>query len=390
MTISRMLRGLAFIGLGVAVLSAVFTPLPAAAKYASLVMDAETGRIVHSVNSDTRNYPASLTKMMTLYLIFDALKKGELSLEDRFDVSARAARQPSSRLGLKKGDSFSVETAILALAIKSANDVASAVSENMAKSERDFALKMTAKARQLGMSRTIFRNASGLPHRGQQSTARDMAILAQRLLKDFPDYYHYFGMTEFTHMGKRHRTHNKLLKSYDGADGIKTGYIRASGFNLVASVKRHGHRLIGVVFGSRSPRQRSQHMTSLLDKGFRTLVPQLTVAERKQQTKVRNHRRIIKSRKGRLWGVQVGAVNKYDPAFEIARKAVSKAPGLLAAGTIKVVPLQKKNGRTVYRARILGIGKRDAYQACRILKKRSMHCMPLTVKPGIELAAAGN
>ncbi len=252
---------------GISVLSAS----PGLAKYASVIMDAETGRVVHAVNANTRNYPASLTKMMTLYMVFEALEDGRLSMDQRLKVSARAARQPSSKLGLRRGQTITVEQAILAMVTKSANDVAAAVAEKLGGSERKFALAMTATARRLGMERTIFRNASGLPHRGQQSTARDMAVLARALITDFPRHYHFFSTKTFSYGGLRHRNHNKFLATYDGADGIKTGYIRASGFNLVASARRGGHRLIGVVFGGRSPRARDRHMARLLDRGFRLL-----------------------------------------------------------------------------------------------------------------------
>ncbi|MCZ6467248.1 MAG: D-alanyl-D-alanine carboxypeptidase, partial [Alphaproteobacteria bacterium] len=253
--------------MGISVLSAS----PGLAKYASVIMDAETGRVVHAVNANTRNYPASLTKMMTLYMVFAALEDGRLSMDQRLKVSARAARQPSSKLGLRKGQTITVKQAILAMVTKSANDVAATVAEALSGSERNFALTMTATARRLGMDRTIFRNASGLPHRGQQSTARDMAVLARALITDFPRHYHFFSTRTFTFGGIRHRNHNKMIATYDGADGIKTGYIRASGFNLVASAKRGDRRLIGVVFGGRSARGRDRHMATLLDKGFRVL-----------------------------------------------------------------------------------------------------------------------
>lgn len=265
----------------------LLTPQAAAAKYASFVMDVETGRVLHAENADTRNYPASLTKMMTLYLVFEALDKGKLTLNQKFSASARAARQPSSKLGLNRGETVTVREAIMALVTKSANDVASMVAEEIGGTERQFAMIMTAKARQLGMSRTTFRNASGLPHRGQTSTARDMATLARRLLTDYPHYYHYFSAAEFNYDGARHKNHNNLLRKYAGTDGIKTGYIRASGFNLVASVVRNGHRLVGVVFGGRSPRARDRHMMALLDEGFdtisRTMLAKTTPQPRPEQ-----------------------------------------------------------------------------------------------------------
>lgn len=378
-------------GLAALLLSAAFllalASTPVHAKYASLVMDAETGRVLHAVNADTRNYPASLTKMMTLYLVFEALDKGRLSLDLGLDVSARAARQPASRLGLGKGTTISVGDAILALVTKSANDVATVIAENYSGSERRFALVMTAKARSLGMSRTTFRNASGLPHRGQLTTARDMAILARRLLTDFPQYYHYFSTDTFHYDGVSHRNHNKLLASYEGTDGIKTGYIRASGFNLVASARRGGERLIGVVFGGDSPGARDRHMAKLLDKGFRKLgtAPQQAKRLPPPLPPSRQSARKSAGKSGSQWGIQVGAYKSYSPAYAIAVKARARAPAYLEGGRIRIVSNGKR--RPLYRARILGLSKRQAYRACRVLEKRNMPCMELRLR--IQLAQAG-
>ena len=372
---------------------------PVLAKYASLVMDAETGRVLHEINADTRNYPASLTKMMTIYLVFDALKNDLWTLNTRLRVSTRAARQPASRLGLRRGQRISVEDAILALVTKSANDVATIVAENMSGSERGFALKMTATARKLGMSRTTFRNASGLPHRGQLSTARDMGVLARALLRDFPVFYRYFSTDRFSYRGVIHRNHNKLLRTYDGVDGIKTGYIRASGFNLVASAHRDGRRVIAVIFGGNSPNSRNALMTRLLNLGFKALDrgPVRVAASGKAKTRIAKAkpRPMPVSRakpktvlpKNRRWGVQVGAFARYAQAFDAARSAVEAVPALLSHGSIKVVPLRKRNGKTLQRARIHGISKKQAYRACRTLKKRKKHCMELKMPDGYQVAA---
>ncbi|HIP77618.1 MAG TPA: D-alanyl-D-alanine carboxypeptidase, partial [Kiloniellaceae bacterium] len=199
----------------------------AQARYASIVVDADTGQVLHAVNADTRNYPASLTKMMTLYMVFDALENGKLRLDQQLPVSKRAAGMPPSKIGLKRGETISVRNAILALVTKSANDVAVVVAEALAGKETTFAQVMTKRARSLGMSRTTFRNASGLPNRGQKSTARDMSRLAKALMSDFPQHYHFFAVSKFSYKGRTYRSHNKLLRSYKGTDGIKTGYIRA-------------------------------------------------------------------------------------------------------------------------------------------------------------------
>lgn len=364
-------------------------------------MDAETGRVIHQINADTRNYPASLTKMMTIYIIFEALESQLWTPRTLLRVSARAARQPASRLGLRRGKRITVEEAILALVTKSANDVATVVAENLSGSERAFALKMTATARRLGMTRTTFRNASGLPHRGQLSTARDMGILARALIRNFPVYYRYFSTERFSFGGVTHRNHNKLLKTYDGVDGIKTGYIRASGFNLVASAYRNGQRVIGVIFGGNSPNSRNILMARLLNLGFKAMgnaarpviasaEPTLRAAPAKRKTRIApatRTSRLAPVPKNRRWGVQVGAYARYSQAYEAARRAIEIAPALLADGKIKIVPLKKRNGRTLQRARIKGISKQQAYQACRFLKKKKTNCMEIKMRDGYRVAA---
>ena len=216
----------------------------AKAKYASFVINENTKRIYHNTNADTRNYPASLTKIMTLYMVFDALKNKKISMNTKFKISKRAARQPPSKLNLSAGSSITVKNAILALITKSANDVATVVAENLGKSERNFAKLMTKKARKLGMTRTTFKNASGLPNRGQLSTARDMAILGIAIRKNHPNFFKLFKTKSFVYKGIKYTNHNNLLSNYSGTDGIKTGYTNASGFNLVASVERNGQRII--------------------------------------------------------------------------------------------------------------------------------------------------
>ena len=363
----------------------------ATAKYASIVVNAKTGEIVHGTNVDTRNYPASLTKIMTLFMVFEALDAKKWTLRKRLKVSYRAARQPASKLGLRAGQTISVEDAVLALVTKSANDVAVVVAENMHKTERKFALAATALARKIGMTRTTFRNASGLPHRGQLSTARDMARLAQVLIHRHGKFYHYFSRTQFSYDGRKHRNHNKLLASYEGADGIKTGYIRASGFNLAASAKRQDTRVIGVIFGGNSSKHRNKLMTRLLNKGFRIIDssnrPQIAETKEKLERKPTKTTQVIKRSSKTQWGVQVGAYNRYAQARESAQIAMDLATNHLAAGVIQVVPLTTRRGRTLYRSRIHGLGKRTAYAACRILERKNRPCMELRVKDGLEFAS---
>lgn len=265
---SSWLRRLALLGLAVTVLAFAAPLRSAEAKYASIVIDAATGTVLHETNADTRNYPASLTKMMTLYLVFEALERGEITFNTKLKVSSKAAKQQPSKLNLKTGATISVEDAILALVTKSANDVAMVVAEGLGKSEAGFAKLMNAKAKALGMTRTIFYNPHGLPDKRQLSTARDMATLSVALMRDFPQYYHFFATNNFTYKGKRYDNHNKLLASYSGVDGIKTGYTRASGFNISVSAVRDGRRLIAVVFGGKTSAARNSHASDLLDQAF--------------------------------------------------------------------------------------------------------------------------
>ena len=254
-----------------AVVSVALSAETAEARYASIVIEAESGRVLHAVNADTKNYPASLTKMMTLYMTFDALERGELSLNDKLKVSRRAAGMTPSKLGLGAGTSIAVEDAIYALVTKSANDVAVVLAERLGGTEIEFAKMMTSRARDLGMKSTSFRNASGLPNRGQLSTAHDMARLSQALLYDHGAHYHYFATKSFRWGGRVYRSHNRLLDKLPGTDGLKTGYIRASGFNIAASTERGGVRLITVVFGGQTGALRDAHARRLTEAAFSRL-----------------------------------------------------------------------------------------------------------------------
>ncbi len=238
---------------------------------AALVMDAETGRVLYARSGDAARAPASLTKIMTLYLLFDQIKAGRMTLADEISISGNAASQKPTKLGVKKGDKITVEQAIYALVIQSANDVAVAVAEHIGGSEQAFARMMTQRARDLGMKRTTFRNPSGLPDAGQITTARDMAILSRAVMRNHPDLYRYFSATEFTFRGKTTKTHNRVLTGLAGANGIKTGYTRASGYNLTTSAERNGKRLIGVVLGGDSWKARDDEMKAMLEAWFAQL-----------------------------------------------------------------------------------------------------------------------
>jgi D-alanyl-D-alanine carboxypeptidase len=239
-----------------------------AAVHASIVIDAQSGRVLESSNADTLAYPASLTKLMTLYLVFGALARRTLKLDQQLPVSAHAAAQAATRLGLHSGERITVEDAILAIVTKSANDAAVVLAEALGGSEDHFAGMMTAAASKLGMEQTVFRNASGLPDPRQHTTARDMATLARALILDYPQYYHFFSTRSFVFHGRLISGHDHLLGEYPGTDGLKTGYTRASGYNLVTSAVHKGRRLIGVVMGGATFRARDARMMALLDTGF--------------------------------------------------------------------------------------------------------------------------
>jgi D-alanyl-D-alanine carboxypeptidase len=228
------------------------------------VVDANSGKVMEAVNADSPRYPASLTKIMTLYLLFERLEAGKIKLSTEMPVSAHAAAQAPSKLGLKPGQSVDVATAIRAIVTKSANDVAVTIAEALASNETEFAKQMTAKARALGMKHTNYHNASGLPDDRQLTTARDQAILGRAIQDRFPKYYHYFSTRTFAYHGRKMRNHNHLLGRVDGVDGIKTGYIHESGFNIITSVHRNGRHIVAVVFGGRSASARDARATSLI------------------------------------------------------------------------------------------------------------------------------
>ncbi len=362
------------------------------AGYASIILDADTGEVLRSRNADPRNYPASLTKLMTLYMVFVELDSGRLQLSDTLAVSKRAAGQPASKLGLKRGQSITVRQAIMALATKSANDVATVVAEAISGTEREFAVSMTNQARNLGMKRTRFRNASGLPNRKQLSSARDMSVLAMAILRDFPHFYDYFSLKSFTYDGKTHRTHNNLLNRYPGMDGMKTGYIRASGFNLVASAKREGRRVIAVVFGGRTAKSRDQHMIKLLDLGFERMA-QRDRSRGVKQFAVLNKIPVPVFKPGAnrqllsaillpppprpiigQWAIQIGAYRSITAAETALRVAFTRLSKLLVNASAALTPVEMKRGHVLYRARFLGLHKGEARQACISLKAVTMPC----------------
>lgn len=423
-TISRSLGGGVFATLWIfAMALLVAAQAEANPRYASIVVDADSGAVLSSDHADAPRYPASLTKMMTLYLLFEALEDGTLTLNETFSVSSHAAAQPPSKLWVQPGDRLSVKEVIPALIIRSANDVAVVVAEGLAGSEPAFAERMTAKARSLGMMSTTFRNASGLPDNGQVSTARDMVTLAMRLKQDFPQYYVHFSRTRFTHRGKTHTGHNRLLSSYPGADGLKTGYIRASGFNVATSAVRDDRRIVSVVMGGLSARSRDAHMSELLDRGFvRASVltrsdwvakadvfnagvaastagrgaaatasgdsrPAAAATAMVSQGDAQNDPiRILLARaeNGTLrsadaWAVQVGAFRDRVGA----QRRATQAAGYLATdlGETRVAVMPSAGDQMMFRAQLVDLQESQARRSCRKLQQQGVDC--IVVRAGL-------
>ena len=385
-------------------------------KYAAIVIDGNTGKVLHSYKADATRFPASLTKIMTLYILFDYLKKGRLTNNTKFYVTSHAAGQPPSKLGLKKGSHIRVKNIIGALVTKSANDVAATVAENIAGSEAKFARMMTRKARSLGMFNTVFKNASGLPHRAQKTTARDMAKLSMRIMNDFPRYAKSFKTRKFKYGRKAYRNHNGLLYSYKGTEGIKTGYTRASGFNLTSSVKRGKKHLIAVVMGGKSARSRNAEMRRLLNKNFpravassrkNSLAQRMALLDpkrsaqsvrytatttssqwKKKVTKKRVAQRSSPARKSYSVGkytsrksqsgydIQIGAYPDRAIAVSKLSQTEAKARSVLEGHRPYIMQYQK-NGTNYHRARFANFSSRStAAMACNHLKsKLKMKCI---------------
>ncbi len=407
-------------------------------KHAAIVVDASTGRTLFEENADRQRFPASLTKMMTLYLTFEAMKAGKITKNTRVPFSAQAAAKPPTKIGVKAGNSVTVETAILSLVTKSANDAATALGELLGGSEQRFALLMTQKARRLGMSSTVFQNANGLPDPDQHTTARDMATLGLALRADFPQYYPYFSTPSFTLGRQRMPNHNRLLGRIKGVDGIKTGYTNASGFNLVSSVVDGDRRIVAVVMGGRSGRSRDDYMAGLIKKylpkavdGNGALVasvsgsprraraetsapaknapaPVLEAAVAEADVVVAEDENVVtttakSSRVARAeayaaapvrlpvksvavdpietasiapkgWAVQVASSPSETEARAFLQSTTAKAGSLLASASGYTVPF-KKSGTTFYRARFGGFASKDAaWDACAALKKKKVSC----------------
>lgn len=379
-----------------------------------LVADVESGYIFSRQNMDVPLPPASLTKVMTLYLTFSALDQGWLKMDSQLPVSEWAASQEPSNLELRPGDTISVREAILALIVKSANDVAVVLAEALAPSEQDFSNMMTQAAAQLGMAQTVFKNASGLYHPDQLSSAHDMAILTLATIKNFPHYYPLFSSQSFTFHGREYKTHNHVLMDYQGAEGFKTGYISAVGYNIISTATQSNRRLVGIVIGDQSVKERDSYVRALLDSGFekvrrqqqavtqgklqpafdplqrRVMVNQLNMAvfapvmKRQAQHALSIGKKLV-AHNGKApissitlattqspdynWSIQIGAFNTQEKAFSMANRALS-----FLKNQNYSVQTQRKNAQT-YRSRLTGFRtKQMAQSACNTLQNKNYAC----------------
>ena len=387
------------------------TKTASAARYSSIVIDAASGTVLSEYNADAQTYPASLTKMMTLYLTFDALERKVLAAEQSLPVSVHAADQEPTKIDLVAGEEVTVRNLILGLVTQSANDAAVVLAEGLAGSEPAFAARMTDTAHALGMDGTNFANASGLPNPRQHTTARDIAILARHLYIDFPKEYAFFATEDFTFHGVTYSNHNHLMSSFAGMDGIKTGFIRASGFNLAASAVRDNRRLIGVVMGGLSAHARDEKMASLLNAGFegRTLpevqlasasvVPESGRAATRSSVlhKLAHHAAHTLEALSPIgsaeaaapahhaadnWSIQVGVFKDQDAAARAGAAAIAHLPGGQGKPVIVAAPHGHKGN---YQARIVNLTEKQAQGACRTLHRGHHSCM--IVAPSVQVAA---
>jgi D-alanyl-D-alanine carboxypeptidase (penicillin-binding protein 5/6) len=323
-------------------------------KYAAIVVDANTGEVLYAKRADSPRYPASITKVMTLYLAFEALAEGRLKPTDMITVSARAASQPPTKLGVAAGDQISVDDAMRAIAVKSANDMAVALAEHLGGTEQRFGALMTLRAQELGMSNTRFVNASGLPDSRQISTARDIAIMSRAVMRDYPQYYSFFSLRSFTYRGVTMNSHNRLMGQFWGMDGLKTGYTNASGFNLAASAVRDGRRLIAVVLGGRSTVTRDDHVEDLLLTGFdvmrrRSLGETITVAQTMFEPVIEGpiERPSTEQGDGGQEGLRVVLT---DTAMAGAPRTMAPIPDPVVAPARKAAPPRKPRGQWAIQA----------------------------------------
>ncbi|HEV2245794.1 MAG TPA: D-alanyl-D-alanine carboxypeptidase family protein [Terriglobia bacterium] len=374
----------------------LWAPLAGARVQASILLNAKTGKILESNNPDSQCYPASLTKLMTLYVTFQQLSSGKMTLAQELTVSEHAAAQAPTKLYLKPGEQISVRSSILAITTRSANDAAVVLAEAIGGSESRFAEIMNQRAHALGLTRTTFRNASGLPDADQVTTARDMSKLALAIIEDFPEYYHFFQARRFEFQGRTIYGHDHLLARYSGVDGMKTGYTSASGFNIVTSAVRNDHRLLGVVMGGKTARARDRHMVSLLNTGFATIRRTTLVRTEEASTarppvarfkkvSVDDTQQEEAERPDAGWYVQLGgSFRSATHARRALKSALHSDPEGLRDGNPLVVKLN--SGR--YLARFSEMNAAEAVQVCRFLRHRKFTCAAYQLRSSVSMASA--
>ncbi len=340
------------------------------AKKAAIVIDYETQKVLFEINADTLNYPASLTKMMTIYVVFDYLENKKIFWDTKMIVSENASKQQPSKLHLEKGSFILVEDAINALIIKSANDVATVVAEHISGTERNFSKLMNQYAKKIGMKKTTFKNASGLPNRAQMTTARDMSILSHALINNFPNYYNLFSKKKFVWKGKTYRSHNKLLKKYEGADGLKTGYIRASGFQLAFSAVRKNKRLIGIYFGGDSGKQRDQRLTIIMNKAFKDLNLGSLQASNNNKNKISNNSKNLTKNKFKI----VVGTFRYKKNAQTQLNLISKKYPKTTKNKEGIIVRIKNGSGYLYETQFKFFSKNEASKACKRLMKYKRDC----------------
>ena len=358
------------------------TDVHAARTTSSIVIDALTGNIIYSHNADERRYPASLTKLMTLYLTFNAIEKGDLTLNTKLNVSYKASHQEPSHIELRKGDTISVKDAILALIVKSANDCAVVLAEAIGKNEADFAKLMTKTAKDLGMKNTTFKNPHGLHNKDQKTTARDMAILAGAIYHHFPEYYDLFSTKKFSYKGKTFGNHNHLLKHFKGADGMKTGYTRKAGYNIVTSAQWDDKRVIAVTMGHSTYKDRDFKVADLMKKGLKNLSDN-TSAKKYAKLELPSQ---ISSEKNNNWAVQIGAFSNYIKARNYALMVQNDLHLPYANKSEINVEASPDSGAVVYRSQIKGFAKNEADKTCYSLKKSNKPCIVIQTFDNQQLA----
>lgn len=391
------------------------------ASVSSIMIDAANGEVMYEMNADERRYPASLTKLMTLYITFNALENNHIKLTDKLKVSRTAAGRSPSKLGVRAGETITVKDAIMAVIVKSANDCATVLAEHFAPTEADFAVLMTNTAHKLGMNHTTFKNASGLPNKQQKTSARDMAILAMAVYHHFPQYYKWFSAKSFQYKGRTIGGHNYILKTFAGADGMKTGYTAASGYNIITSAKRSGKRVIAVTMGHNSVGERDKKVSKMMDRGLvhmqkgdvdvatltneingkgviKAKTARVAAVQKKTPAKTQNVRlakaqnktavkatQIASAVSNGRYAVQVGSFSDYQRARNYALTVKNKLAKKYAVRDIKVEKVQAAS-KTVYRSKVIGLARNDANTICRNMKRSNQACLVTADSGAMKMA----